>query len=144
MVSKETYDARQPHVIGTGNPVDGLNFIGPFPNSASAIEGADHDGRLDADWWIAPLELPEAEGAAAASSDRALEPGKDDPSGILREFVADCLAAGQNDFDEACADLRNVQDWPDLEKTFRRAHACVETLDALRLRLTIDVVYNPN
>ena len=83
-------------------------------------------------------------GAAAASSDRALEPGKDDPSKILREFVADCLAAGQNDFDEACSHLRNVQDWPDLEKTFRRARACVETLDALHLRLMIDVVYNPN
>ena len=102
-MSRQTYDARQPHVIVTGNPVDGLNFIGPFPNSASAIESADNDGRLDADWWIAPLERPEAEGAAAASSDRALEPGKDDPSGILREFVADCLAAGQNDFDEACS-----------------------------------------
>ncbi len=58
MVSKETYDARQPRVIVTGNPVDGSNFIGLFPNSASAIERADHDGRLDADWWIAPLERP--------------------------------------------------------------------------------------
>ena len=58
MVSRQTYDARQPHIIVTGNPVDGLNFIGPFPNSASAIERADHDGRLDADWWIAPLERP--------------------------------------------------------------------------------------
>ena len=57
-MSRQTYDARQPHVIVTDNPVDGMNFIGPFPNSASAIESADHDGRLDADWWIAPLGRP--------------------------------------------------------------------------------------
>ena len=69
MVSKETYDARQPRVIVTGNPVDGSNFIGLFPNSASAIERADHDGRLDADWRIAPLERPRKRKSALSRGD---------------------------------------------------------------------------
>ena len=46
---------------------------------------------------------------------------------ILREFVADIMAANANDYDEAIKVLD--QDWPDLAVTFRKAYALVEQAD---------------
>lgn len=45
-----------PHIIVMGNPVDGFEFIGPFPNAATAAEYGNTDPYTDeGDWWIAPL-----------------------------------------------------------------------------------------
>jgi len=54
---------------------------------------------------------------------------KDDALSILREFVADCLAVGNNDPQETLDYLRKAQDWPDLATTFERAFAFVESAD---------------
>jgi hypothetical protein len=54
-------------VIVIGNPVDGLQFIGPFKTGNDAIAWANRDANIDADWWVAPLEEKEGfarEGAA--------------------------------------------------------------------------------
>jgi hypothetical protein len=42
---------------------------------------------------------------------------------ILREFVADVLAANSNDYEEAVYGLE--RDWPDLAVTFKRAYKFV-------------------
>ena len=42
------------YVLVTGNPVDGLEFYGPFPDAESAHDWA--AGVLkNAEWWIAPM-----------------------------------------------------------------------------------------
>ena len=43
---------------------------------------------------------------------------------IVREFVADVMAAHSNDYEEVLETLR--RDWPDLAKTFEAAYAFVE------------------
>ena len=42
------------HVLLTGNPIDGLDVIGPFPDVNTAIDWA-ADNITDADWWTTPL-----------------------------------------------------------------------------------------
>lgn len=44
------------HIIIIGNPVSGLEFIGPFATGDEAVEWANRDAHIDADWWVAPLE----------------------------------------------------------------------------------------
>lgn len=44
-----------PNIIIHGNPVDGLQFIGPFPDGEEINEY--HTEPLD-EWWIASLESP--------------------------------------------------------------------------------------
>jgi hypothetical protein len=41
-----------PFIIVTGNPIDGVSFIGPFDDDEIAEREASN---LDVDWWIAPL-----------------------------------------------------------------------------------------
>lgn len=49
-----------PHIIVTGNPGEGFEFYGPFPNFITAANHAENDGDLrDHDWWIAPLHSVE-------------------------------------------------------------------------------------
>lgn len=46
-------------VLIFGNPIDGLELIGPFDDSAAAIDYAEN--RVDPcgmDWWIAQLNAP--------------------------------------------------------------------------------------
>lgn len=58
-----------PHIIVTGNPIEGFNFIGPFPSVQDAATHGNSDADIPpADWWVAPLEAPEA-GAGSAMSD---------------------------------------------------------------------------
>lgn len=46
-------------IIIAGNPVDGLNFIGPFQTSEEAHEYADWDQYLkNQDWWVVDLIPP--------------------------------------------------------------------------------------
>ena len=53
------------HIVVTGNPVDGFNYIGPFKTADDAIEWADAKSDLEGDWWIAALEAQsEHEGEA--------------------------------------------------------------------------------
>lgn len=50
-----------PHIIVYGNPVDGLQFIGPFKTAYDAACHGNRDAHLsDAEWWIAPLEAADA------------------------------------------------------------------------------------
>jgi len=44
-----------PVIVISGNPVGGFSYAGPFCNSEDATRYA--DDCLDADWWIAPLDL---------------------------------------------------------------------------------------
>lgn len=44
-------------IIIKGNPVDGLEYIGPFPDLTTAGEYADKIG--NSDWWITRLTAPE-------------------------------------------------------------------------------------
>lgn len=43
-----------------GNPVDGVQLIGPFSDQEAAAEAA--DAISDSDWWIVPLTAPNGEG----------------------------------------------------------------------------------
>lgn len=47
------------HCIITGNPVDGFQIIGPFPDGDAALTYA--GGISGDDWWITSLETPEDE-----------------------------------------------------------------------------------
>jgi hypothetical protein len=44
------------YIIVDGNPVDGLNFIGPFDTDEEAVEYA---GLYVDEWWIATIEPSE-------------------------------------------------------------------------------------
>lgn len=44
-------------IIAVGNAVDGLTFIGPFPDHEAAVEYA--EGLLSKDWVIAKLDEPQ-------------------------------------------------------------------------------------
>lgn len=51
------------HIIIIGNPVDGLEFIGPFKTADDATRHASTDGNIDnCEWWIAPLAAADGEG----------------------------------------------------------------------------------
>ena len=45
------------HIVVTGNPVDGLQFTGPFNSHDEAIGYAE---QLSDNWWTADLAAPEA------------------------------------------------------------------------------------
>lgn len=48
------------YVVVVGTPVDGFGFTGPFEGRDAARTWAEvHERRLDGDWCIAPLALPE-------------------------------------------------------------------------------------
>ena len=47
------------HVVMFGNPIDGLQIVGPFKTADDACQWADL-ANLSADWWIAPLQAKEA------------------------------------------------------------------------------------
>jgi len=44
-------------VVIYGNPVDGFNHVGPFPDAEVANWWA--DGLMDGDWWVTSLTPPE-------------------------------------------------------------------------------------
>lgn len=44
------------YVLIYGNPVDGLEFIGPFNSHETAIQHA--ETYILSDWWIAEMEAP--------------------------------------------------------------------------------------
>lgn len=53
-------DLNTPHIVVTGNPVDGLTFTGPFDNHDDALMYA--ETRLTGDyWWVAPIEAADIE-----------------------------------------------------------------------------------
>ena len=45
------------HIVGSGNPVNGFQFYGPFEGHEAALDWVDLN--LDSDWWIVELENPE-------------------------------------------------------------------------------------
>lgn len=48
--------AELPHVIVCGNPQDGFEIYGPFPNATAACEHGNTDGDIgDGDWWVMPI-----------------------------------------------------------------------------------------
>lgn len=48
-----------PHVIMTGNPVDGCILLGPFENYDAGLEYAnDYSNAFTADWWLVPIHKP--------------------------------------------------------------------------------------
>ena len=64
------------YVIITGNPIDGLNFFGPFANRDDAIRWGENHNK-EADWWLADVtpvvrinENPKAPGGAGWCPDR--------------------------------------------------------------------------
>ena len=51
-----------PHIIITGSPADGFEFIGPFVSNSAAVEYVLTDPSLDKGyWWVAPLHAPAEE-----------------------------------------------------------------------------------
>lgn len=56
-----------PHIILTGNPVEGFELYGPFDNFIAAVNHMDTDGNMpDDDWWLAPLHSVDDTGEAGA------------------------------------------------------------------------------
>lgn len=51
-----------PYIIVTGNPIEGFEYIGPFPSADEAAAYGNTDPHLpDGDWWTAPLYTPAEE-----------------------------------------------------------------------------------
>lgn len=48
-----------PHILVSGNPIDGFSYIGPFPDYASAHAYAEAELR-DEEWWLVALQPPVA------------------------------------------------------------------------------------
>jgi hypothetical protein len=47
-------------IIVIGNPINGLEFIGPFESTVEAVNYANDDGNIDDhEWWVVQLETPE-------------------------------------------------------------------------------------
>jgi hypothetical protein len=42
-------------IIVAGNPVDGLQFYGPYDSAMVAATTGNKDGNMPEEWWIAPL-----------------------------------------------------------------------------------------
>ena len=49
-------------IIIMGNPVEGLNFIGPYDDAEQAASAGNNDPHIDGDWWIAKIEAPGTRG----------------------------------------------------------------------------------
>ena len=45
------------HIIVHGNPIDGINIVGPFATHEDACTHAE-DRMNEPEWWIVPLEAP--------------------------------------------------------------------------------------
>lgn len=41
------------NILITGNPVDGLQFKGPYPDASTAVDAGDD---VDGEWWVGHLE----------------------------------------------------------------------------------------
>jgi len=52
---------KKSYVILIGNPVDGLEFIGPFDDGNEATEYAEVKVHRNKEWWLAEMEAPEEE-----------------------------------------------------------------------------------
>lgn len=46
-------------VVVTGNPLDGIEHIGPFNTSDHATDWADEHIE-DEEWWVAPMTTPKS------------------------------------------------------------------------------------
>ena len=44
------------YVLVVGNPIDGLQFVGPFPDHDAAVEYAER--YEDQEWWVTSLDKP--------------------------------------------------------------------------------------
>ena len=53
----EENDLNKPHIVITGNPVDGFNYHGPFDNWQKAMEFGEYDCK-DVEWHECALENP--------------------------------------------------------------------------------------
>lgn len=52
-----------PHILILGNPIDGFNYIGPFPSYEDADEYCQSDAiARNESWWIFELEQPNRNG----------------------------------------------------------------------------------
>jgi hypothetical protein len=56
-------------VIVTGNPIDGLQFYGPFDTLQDAIAFANTDPHMPDEWWTAPLHAVSANAPENKSED---------------------------------------------------------------------------
>lgn len=43
-----------PHVLMTGNPVDGVDLHGPFDSFSAALDWAERN-KVGPDWWLVPV-----------------------------------------------------------------------------------------
>ena len=43
-------------IVMSGNPIDGLQFTGPFSSTDDAVAWAEELCKTD--WWVVPLEVP--------------------------------------------------------------------------------------
>lgn len=101
-----------PSIIIHGNPIDGLRFIGPFPDGEEI--GEEFTERLD-EWWIATLNLPVAYVPASNSDPGDLNADETkvlqliDGVDTLASFAATC---GSDDLEERLTDeiVRNDLD----------------------------------
>ena len=46
------------HILCFGNPSDGFEFIGPFPDADAATKYADQHLARGDDWWLILLQAP--------------------------------------------------------------------------------------
>lgn len=56
MATKQEKYLMKPHIIVTGNPVDGFFFYGPYPDFYEAQKAAEKEKENQEYWWIAPIE----------------------------------------------------------------------------------------
>ena len=71
-------------IIVTGNPVDGSEYVGPFPNVAEATEYAERF--IGCDYWIANIDTPAME--TRASIERKTASGEWDSESMADRFKA--------------------------------------------------------
>lgn len=69
-------------IIVTGNPVDGSEYVGPFPNATEAAEYADQF--IGCDYWIASIDPPAME--TRASIERKTAAGEWDTEVMAARF----------------------------------------------------------
>jgi hypothetical protein len=85
--------------IVLGSPVDGFEFIGPFPSEDAANEYAEKALTWES-WWVAPCRSPVTTGPVFAKLDSAVEKLRE-----AVEYAADRFdAAGDGDWDVGGAD----------------------------------------
>lgn len=57
MATEVNAEVLKPHIVITGNPVQGFFFYGPFQSETEAVDWAERE-QSDFEWWIAPLQEP--------------------------------------------------------------------------------------